>query len=454
MSDAAAAPTPQAVFLRRRDTSGIGLLIPITLLFGLLVLAALRSPALISPSGFGSAMIVLAPLTLATYALMATVIAGRGTVDLAIGPLIGFINVSLIQLTAHGMSQNLFVVFGFCILAGVAYQVLMALAIIYVRVQPIIVSLSGYLAMTGINMVILPRPGGMAPQFMATWGYGTTIFSPILLIVVLATAGWLLFKRTAFYTHLRLMGSDERAAYTAGIPIYKVRIGAHVISGIYAGLAAICFTALISSGDPSQGTNYTLSAVTALVLGGASLAGGRASVAGSLIGAVNIYLISYSLSTFNFGSMQSYVTQLSYGAVLVASLVLTLALPHIQRRIRSFSPTLFFIAVASVALGVALHAVFDYRDLAQAAPVLSAPELYSALVIDSPAAGMGSLFGYWLGVVFVALTIPVMLRLLVSRSSRANVHVAVYVVIAAIILLLIFALSTGLGSASSILGVR
>ncbi len=425
---------------RPGDTSGIGLLIPISLLFALLMLAALRSPFLISASGFGSAMIVVAPLILATYALMATVIAGRGTVDLAIGPLIGFINVSLIQLTSLGMSQSPFVVFAFCLLAGVAYQVIMSLIIIFVRVQPIIVSLSGYLALTGINIVILPRPGGMAPQFMASWGFGTSIFSPILLIVVLATAGWLLFKRTAFYTHLRLMGSDERAAYTSGIPITKVRIGAHVISGIFAGLAAICFTALISSGDPTQGTNYTLSAVTALVLGGASLAGGRASVMGSLLGAVNIYLISYSLSTFNFGTLQSYVTQLSYGAILVASLLLTLALPHIQRRIHNFSPPLFFVALSVLGLGVALHAVFDYGDLPEAATAADAM-LFAPLAFGEAASATGGLLTYWLAVAFIAITIPVLLRMLVSGAGRSNLHVAVYVILAAMILLLTFALS-------------
>ena len=80
------------------------------------------------------------------------------------------------------------------------------------------------------------------------------------------------------------MGSDERAAYTSGVRIGVVRIGAHVVSGLFAGLASLAFTALISSGDPSQGTTYTLISVTALVLGGTSLAGGRATVFGSLLG--------------------------------------------------------------------------------------------------------------------------------------------------------------------------
>ena len=226
------------------------LLVPITLFFLLLGLAVLRSPSLMTSNGIGSAIIVATPLVLATYALMASVIAGRGTVDLSVGPLIGFVNVTLIQLHGAGILENPFAVFGYAIAVGALYQFLFALVVIYVRVQPIIVSLSGYLALSGINLVILPRPGGLAPQWMSEWGLGTTIFSPVLLILVLATIGWLLFTQTAFFTHLRLMGSDERAAYTSGVPIYIVRIGAHLISGCFAGLAAITFTALISSGDP------------------------------------------------------------------------------------------------------------------------------------------------------------------------------------------------------------
>ena len=76
------------------------------------------------------------------------------------------------------------------------------------------------------------------------------------------------------------MGSDEKSAYTSGVRIYLVRIGAHIIGGVYAALAAIAFTGLIGSGDPTQGTTYTLMAVTALVLGGSSLIGGRGGAFG------------------------------------------------------------------------------------------------------------------------------------------------------------------------------
>ena len=107
-----------------------------------------------------------------------------------------------------------------------------------------------------------------------------------------------------------------------------MRIGAHVVCGLFAGLAALAFTALIGSGDPTQGTTYTLISVTALVLGGTSLAGGRATVSGSLLGALNLFLIGYVLSTFDFGAVQGFVTDLSYGVILVLSLLMTVALPY------------------------------------------------------------------------------------------------------------------------------
>ncbi len=348
------------------------LLVPIALMAILLATAAIRGPSLVSLSGFGSAIIVAAPLILATYALMATAIAGRGTTDLAIGPLLAFINVSVVQLNGQDLVTSPIGVFLVALGMGVLYQLLFALIIIFVRVQPIIVALSGFLALSGINLVIQPRPGGVAPQWMVDWGLGNTIFSPVLLILVVATGGWLLFTTTSFYANLRMMGYDERAAYTSGVRIYLVRIGAHVISGLYAGLGAICYTALISSGDPTQGTTMTLTAVTALVLGGVSLSGGRGSVTGALLGAVNLFLIGYVLSTFDFGAIQSFITQLFYGLILVLSLLLTLLVPVIGRHISFISPYAAFIVLGLVVVAIMLQ-VATYDSYVASAALVEAP---------------------------------------------------------------------------------
>ncbi len=445
--DAAAAPS-------QGGRSYPFLLVPISLFFLLLGLAVLRSPSLITSAGIGSAVIVATPLILATYALMAVVIAGRGTVDLSVGPLIGFVNVTLIQLHGAGVLESPLAVFAYAIAVGAAYQLLFALIVIYVRVQPIIVSLSGYLALSGLNLVILPRPGGVAPQWMADWGLGTSIFSPVLLILVLASLGWMLFTQTAFFTHLRLMGSDERAAYTSGVPIFVVRIGAHLISGCFAGLAAIAFTALISSGDPSQGTTYTLIAVTALVLGGASLAGGRGGVFGSFLGAINLYLITFVLATFNFGAVQSFVTNLAYGTILVVSLLLTLIIPFIQRHLRNFSPLLYFVALSVVALSVILHATFDYQSQGQDQPETGADQpalssqmltpidreqLYvAALEVAAPnqqESAMRAAAAPVILFILLMVVIAVFLRVAFSQSDRRSLAPVVAVVILALVVL-------------------
>jgi len=354
------AESVKKVFRSSSDTSSNKyLMVPIFIFFSLLILAMIRSPIIISQSGIGSAIILSAPLILTTYALTFIVMAGRGGVDLSIGPFMGFINVSSIQLYAHGYLETSIGWFIYAIAMGLIWQLFYALVVVYVRVSPIIVALAGYLAFTGINLVILSRPGGIAPDWLIPWGEGFTIFNEIFLLMILATILFYIITHTAFWGHLKLMGSDERAAFTSGVKINWVRIVAHLIAGIFAALSAICFTALVGSGDPIQGTKYTLLGVTALVLGGASLVGGRGGAFGAILGAGTLYLINYILVTFRFERLQSIVSDLSYGAVLVIALLVSLLLPYVQRVTRGLSVMVFFILMSFAGLFVVIHQVYD-----------------------------------------------------------------------------------------------
>ncbi|MER8827443.1 ABC transporter permease [Mesorhizobium sp. M0938] len=429
-----------------RGSQNTYLLVPILLIALLLSTAVIRGPNLVSLSGFGSAIIVSAPLILATFSLMALAVAGRGTVDLAVGPLLAFINVTIVKLNGLGIVTGPFGVFLVALGIGVLYQLFFALIIIFVRVQPIIVALSGFLALTGINLVILPRPGGTAPDWMSSWGLGNTIFSPILLIVLLAIAAWLLFTMTSFYANLRLMGYDERAAYTSGVRINVVRIGAHIIAGLFVGLGAICYTALISSGDPTQGTTMTLTAVTALVLGGVSLSGGRGGVAGGLLGALNLFLIGYVLATFNFGSTQAFVTQLFYGLILVLSLLLTLLVPVIGRYLHFISPFAAFVVLGCVVVGIMLYV--STRDTYGVAAVAgeafkSNPDVMTRYLLLPMQSGGGPalpdltplqkiVFGF--AVTLAVLTFTV--RVIVAEAVSVRLGAFIYVFVSALILLL------------------
>ena len=92
----------------------------------------------------------------------------------------------------------------------------------------------------------------------------------------------------------------------------------------------------------------SLTAVTAVVLGGVSLAGGRGGVIGAALGAINLFLIGYVLATFNFGTVQAFVTQLFYGLILILSLLLTLLVPIIGRYLSVITPFSAFIVLAAI----------------------------------------------------------------------------------------------------------
>jgi ribose transport system permease protein len=427
----------------RSDTQNTYLLAPILLIALLLGCAVIRGPNLVSLSGIGSAILVAAPLILATYALMALAIAGRGTVDLAVGPLVAFINVSIVKLNGLDVISAPLAVFTVALGIGIIYQLIFAIVILFVRVQPIIVALSGFLALSGINLVILPRPGGTAPDWMGPWGLGNTIFSPILLIVLIATGGWILFTHTPFYANLRLIGYDERAAYTSGVRIYLARTGAHAIAGVFMGLSAICYTALIASGDPTQGTTLTLTSVTALVLGGTSLAGGRGSVTGALLGAVNLFLIGYVLATFDFGAIQAFVTQLFYGLILVLSLLLTLLVPVVGRRISFISPYAAFVVLGAVVVTIMLQ-VGTYDALVPppaAKAAAQSSDLLTRYLLLPPAPAVSSagltfstLQKVALAVVAALSALTLAARVAVAEATSARLGTFLYVVIAVLII--------------------
>lgn len=418
-----------------RSAQSTYLLIPILLLSILLGVAVIRGPAIVTLEGLGSAITVAAPLCLATYALMSVAIAGRGTVDLAVGPLLAFINVVVVSLNELDLVTSPLGVFVLALAIGIAYQVLFALVIIIVRVQPIIVALSGFLALSGINRVIMQRPGGTAPEWMSSWGRGDTIFSPILLLIVLATAGWLLFTLSPFYKHLRMMGYDERAAFTSGVRGNLVRVGAHIIAGIFVALAAICYTALIASGDPTQGTTISLTAVTAVVLGGISLAGGRGNVLGALLGAINLFLIGYVLATFNFGSVQAFVTQMSYGLILIASLLLTLLVPLVGRHISFITPFSAFMILGAVVVAIMLTVGISMPE--GALPVATTG--YDLL----PSTGASDVVGLELTpiqkVILVALAVftfgTIMMRIVVVEASARRFGIFGHAMIAGMLVL-------------------
>ncbi len=287
----------------------------------LLIIAGVRAPYLFTGSGIGGFIVNTTPLILVAMAMTVTALVGSN-VDLSAGALMIFVNVSLVKFLFDQSIGAPWIVVLLAIGIGVAVQVIQVVIMTVVRIEPIIVTLAAFLALSGLNLVILSRPQGRAPNWLGAWGAGRDIFGPMTLLVIVVIVAWFLFTRTGLFTRIKLVGANERTAFVSGVPVFRTRLVAHVISGVLIGLAGLAYTGFIASGNPTQSATYTLAAVTALVLGGTSLAGGAGGMLGTVPGAIAVSLISFTLSTFPLGLLASFVTQFAYGLILVLALTL------------------------------------------------------------------------------------------------------------------------------------
>jgi ribose transport system permease protein len=288
----------------------------VVLLVILLAVNLVLSPGRFQPGSWGALVGLAAPLIGAAIASTPVILAGRGGIDISVGPLMGFVNAIVIQVLflRAGISSPLAIVPA-ALLIGALVGAANGFLATFVRIQPIVATLGTYLILTGVTLTILPAPIGPAPAWLKALS-GPLSMLPLALLFL----AWWLVRRTPYYDQLMAVGSDDRAAYTAGIDVVRVRFIAYVMTGLLGGCAGLMLTALIGSADPNIGPTYTLIAIAAVALGGVSLAGGRGGVAGAAIGAIDIFLLQSVLTTFN---VSTFVLQIAYGSILVLAVVLT-----------------------------------------------------------------------------------------------------------------------------------
>jgi|TARA_R110002074_G_scaffold11030_9_gene41124 erythritol transport system permease protein len=151
--------------------------------------------------------------------------------------------------------------------------------------------------------------------FYRIWGVPISIF----VLTVVAVGVYLLLTRSAFGRWLYSTGGNARAAELSGVPIRKVQIAVYVLSGICAAIAGIVLSSQLTSAGPTAGSTYELTAIAAVVVGGASLMGGRGTVGGTLLGAFVIVFLGAGLVIIG---VSSYWQTVFTGAVIVLAVML------------------------------------------------------------------------------------------------------------------------------------
>jgi erythritol transport system permease protein len=141
----------------------------------------------------------------------------------------------------------------------------------------------------------------------------------VLVLAALAIICTVVLSRTSFGRWLYASGGNERAAELSGVPVHRVKISVYVISGICAAIAGLVLSSQLTSAGPTAGTTYELTAIAAVVIGGAALTGGRGTIQGTMLGAFVIGFLSDGLVIIG---VSSYWQTVFTGAVIVLAVLL------------------------------------------------------------------------------------------------------------------------------------
>jgi len=196
--------------------------------------------------------------------------------------------------------------------------------IVTLRVHPFIITLGAMAILRGIAFVATKGQsiGGFPPAFRGLVRYqvGNSLSIVPLAIMLLVTAGGSLFMgQLAIGRRIYALGGNEMATRFSGIQVGRVKLGVYLLSGLTAGVAALLSIGYYGAATSGDGQGYELNVIAAAVVGGASLAGGKGSALGAVLGALVIQMISSGIIIL--GIDQNY-SQIIIGSVVIAAVVL------------------------------------------------------------------------------------------------------------------------------------
>jgi ribose transport system ATP-binding protein len=261
----------------------------------------------LSPFSIKSILTFLGILTFLSSAQLATVLVG--SIDLSIGPLAGFCVVLASFLAPDGIGGGPLAAGALLIvLFTAAFGLLQGLLITSLRLPAIVVTIATFIGLQGVSLLLRPIAAGTiddAISDVTQFPIGPIPAGLVLALVMVAAAEWILF-RTAFGRSFRAVGSSALASHRLGIDSRRLTWLAFVISGFLTGIGGLMLAGQVGMGSPSTGTDYTLMSITVVVLGGASVAGGRGSFISTLFGAALVQATSSASSFIDANSAVHY----------------------------------------------------------------------------------------------------------------------------------------------------
>ena len=275
---------------------------------------------------FNISSILLLASALGFVAIGQTTVMMTGGIDLSTGPLAGFL-VVIASFFVNDDAPVTAIVLGVVTMGVVAAIVglLNGSLIRFAKFTAIAATLTTYIAIGGFAFILRPEPGGFISQTISDSLNATIGPIPyVFLALILVTAAMeFLLRKSRWGWKLRAVGSNEEAARKVGVQTTRTVLGAYVVSSIFVFFGALLLMVQLGIGDASQGVTYTLTGITAVVLGGTSLMGGRGSYVGTFMG--SILLIQVLNATVFLDLDQTWQYLLQAILILVAAVVYSTA---------------------------------------------------------------------------------------------------------------------------------
>jgi ribose transport system permease protein len=245
--------------------------------------------------------------------------------DLSIGTYVGFVT-CVAAVFLHEQPA-----LGILILAGAILTYGLLGALIHVRNLPsIVVTLGMSFVWLGLAVLVLPRPGGHSPEWIAWLMKLKPPFVPfpIIAAIVIAAFAWFALMRTSYGAILRGSGGNPKAIERAGWSLLKTKVTMYLLAGFFGMLAGLALIGLTTSAQANVAERYTLYSIAGVILGGGDFVGGRVSPVGAVLGAITLTLSAPFLTFIHIPPDWQIGAQ---GGILIIVLALRAIIDRVER---------------------------------------------------------------------------------------------------------------------------
>jgi ribose transport system permease protein len=249
----------------------------------LLIVNLARSPDF----GWTNQLANFAPLAIAAMASTPAIISGGGGFDLSISPIMIFTTgVYIIWLAPHGAGGWESV--PILLALGGAIGLINGLLIVRLRLPPVVVTLSTFFILIGVNLRLIEAPTFLPSTWMTDLAGSIGPIPGALFLILPPLIVWAALGLIPYRRMLYAVGSNDAAAFSSGVSVGAVRMIAYSLGGLFAAIGGIAVIAVTSTASAGLSQTYALQAIAAVALGGTSLWGGRGGLVGSVFGAASI----------------------------------------------------------------------------------------------------------------------------------------------------------------------